>query len=297
MTKYTYFPKRVKIIEVIDDWMSGTGNKIRHFCDTDPGSSGSPILNLDTFKVIGIHSGYVKEKYNIGTIIKYPKGEIHNNLEELNENNTKIYINNIEHKYCKHFKPEKIGVYQIKIEISIPITNCSYMFSCCNNIIDFDFSSFKTRSITNMSYMFSSCQGIQCLDLSSFDTKNVTNMSNMFSFCINLREINLSSFYTSNVTNMSKMFTWCINLMNINVGNFDVSKVIEMNDMFNTCERLISIDLSSFIAKSATNVSGMLRCCEALQSVKFFEFEGENITNMKEMFFKCSSLIYLDLDK
>lgn len=31
MTKYTYFPKRVKVIEVIDDWMSGTGNKTRHF--------------------------------------------------------------------------------------------------------------------------------------------------------------------------------------------------------------------------------------------------------------------------
>ena len=357
----------VDVINIID------GDKIRHFCETDPGSSGSPILNLDTFKVIGIHSGHVKEKlkFNIGTIIKYPieglikefppkvekneillkliireedlkkkiyfldnssslneiseeefdnyleeliennkgnvdnvlkeiiekgKRKIHNNLEELNENNTKIYINNIEHKYFNHFIHKKIGVYQIKIEINIPITNCSYMFYCCNNIIDFDFSSFKTRSITNMSYMFSRCKGIQRIDLSSFDTKNVTNMSNMFSYCVNLREVDLSSFSTSNVTNMSKMFTFCLNLININVGNFDVSKVIEMNGMFNTCKRLISIDLSTFIAKSATNVSGMFRGCEALKSIKFFDFDGENITNMRGMFFKCSSLIYLDLE-
>ena len=329
--KYT-----VDVIHLIDDF------KIRHFCETDYGSSGSPILSLDTFKVIGIHSGHAATKlYNVGTIIKYPidglikvappkiekneillkiiirkddinkeiyfldngsfkheedEGKIHNNLEELNENNTKIYINNIEHKYCKYFKPEKKGIYELKIEINFPITNCSYMFSCCNNIIDFDFSSFNTRSITNMSYMFSSCQGIRRINLSSFDTKNVTNMSNMFSYCINLTEIDLSSFYTSNVTNMSKMFTWCPNLTKINIENFDVSKVIDMNGMFHTCESLISIDLSSFIAKSATNVSCMFRGCEALQYIKFFDFDGENITNMKEMFLDCPSLTYLDLE-
>ena len=329
--KYT-----VDVIHLIDDF------KIRHFCETDYGSSGSPILSLDTFKVIGIHSGHAATKsYNVGTIIKYPidglikenppkiekneillkliirkddinkdiyfldngsfehdedEGKIHNNLEELNENNTKIYINNIEHKYCKYFKPEKKGIYELKIEINFPITNCSYMFSCCNNIIDFDFSSFNTRSITNMRYMFSSCQGIRRINLSSFDTKNVTNMSNMFSYCINLTEIDLSSFYTSNVTNMSKMFTWCPNLTKINIENFDVSKVIDMNGMFHTCESLISIDLSSFIAKSATNVSCMFRGCEALQYIKFFDFDGENITNMKEMFLDCPSLTYLDLE-
>ena len=58
------------------------------------------------------------------------------------------------------------------------------MFSCCNNIIEFDFSSFNTRSVTDMSHMFSSCQGIQSIDLSSFDIMNVINMSNMFSFHI-----------------------------------------------------------------------------------------------------------------
>ena len=349
-----HYPKLDEIKYSVDAINFIDGHKIRHFCETDPGSSGSPILNLDTFKVIGIHSGCFIEKFNIGTIIKYPieglikefppkvekneillkliireedinkeiyfldngyftnidesfldngsftnevdEGNIHNNLKELNENNTKIYINNLEHKYCKYFKPEKIGVYEIKIEINFPITNCSYMFSCCNNIINFDFSSFNTRSITNMSYMFSSCQGIQSIDLSSFDTKNVTNMSNMFSYCINLREIDLSSFYTSNVTNMSQMFTWCPNLKKINVENFDISKVIDMNGMFHTCESLTSIDLSSFVAKSATNAYGMFFGCEDLQYVKFFDFDGENITNMKEMFLKCSSLTYLDLE-
>ena len=328
----------VDVINIIDRHI------IRHFCSTDHGSSGSPILNLDTFKVIGIHSGNFNNNnnnYNIATIIKYPieglikeyppkiekneillkliigeedinkeiyfldngsfmnkenEGDIHNNLKELNENNTQIYINNIEHKYCKCFKPEKKGLYEIKIEIKIPITNCCHMFSCCNNIIEFDFSSFNTRSVTDMSHMFSSCQWIKYIDLSSFDTKNVINMNNMFSYCINLIEIDLSSFFTSNVTNMSYMFTFCPKLMKLNVENFDVSKVIDMNNMFGSCESLISIDLSSFIAKSATNVCRMFFGCESLENVKFFDFDGENITNMKEMFLGCSSLIYLDLE-
>ena len=33
-------------------------NIIYHLCSTDHGSSGAPILNLDTLKVIGIHQGY-----------------------------------------------------------------------------------------------------------------------------------------------------------------------------------------------------------------------------------------------
>ena len=39
-------------------------NKIFHFCNTEEGSSGGPILSLETFKVIGIHFGY-SNKNNI----------------------------------------------------------------------------------------------------------------------------------------------------------------------------------------------------------------------------------------
>ena len=47
--------------------------KINHYCTTEEGSSGSPILSLETFKIIGIHCGcYPKNiKLNYGTFIKY----------------------------------------------------------------------------------------------------------------------------------------------------------------------------------------------------------------------------------
>ena len=46
---------------------------ISHKCNTEKGSSGGPILNLSTNKVIGIHKAFINSKqFNIGTLLKYP---------------------------------------------------------------------------------------------------------------------------------------------------------------------------------------------------------------------------------
>ena len=44
---------------------------IRHFCDSDNGSSGGPLINLDNNKVLGIHKGF-NGKENLGTILREP---------------------------------------------------------------------------------------------------------------------------------------------------------------------------------------------------------------------------------
>ena len=67
------YGKGIKIINNYD---------IEHKCNTLSGSSGGPILNLSTNKVIGIHKGAInknnKVKFNIGTLLKFP-------LEDLNK--------------------------------------------------------------------------------------------------------------------------------------------------------------------------------------------------------------------
>ena len=61
--------------------------EIKHRCSTEKGSSGSPILNLKTNKVIGIHKGYSnisKEfQFNLGIFLKCPLNDFFEN--ELNE--------------------------------------------------------------------------------------------------------------------------------------------------------------------------------------------------------------------
>ena len=44
-----------------------------HSCNTDNGSAGGPILSLDNFKVIGVHSRKsIHLNFNIGSLINYP---------------------------------------------------------------------------------------------------------------------------------------------------------------------------------------------------------------------------------
>ena len=38
---------------------------IKHFCNTQPGSSGGPILSLLINKIIGIHKAFIKKGYNM----------------------------------------------------------------------------------------------------------------------------------------------------------------------------------------------------------------------------------------
>ena len=88
---------------------------IQHKCKTLPGSSGGPILNLLTKKVIGIHKGGMKkngeEKYNIGIFLKDP-------LEEINDNKIDNQIN-------------KNNLYNdFNIELKNPIHKLNFHTSC-----------------------------------------------------------------------------------------------------------------------------------------------------------------------
>ena len=66
--------------------------EIHHTCSTEHGSSGSPILNLSNFKVIGIHTkSAINFNFNIGTCLQFPFNEVNNNIiKEDNEENNKI---------------------------------------------------------------------------------------------------------------------------------------------------------------------------------------------------------------
>ena len=67
-------------------------DKINHFCNTDNGSSGSPVLYLDNFKIIGIHCGYyLNQKLNKSSFMKAVLKKFN---QFINNNNDKIYYNN-----------------------------------------------------------------------------------------------------------------------------------------------------------------------------------------------------------
>ena len=87
-------------------------------------------------------------------------------------------------KYEKYFKPEKEGEYKIELRFDINLTDCSYMFSGCENIKYIHFTNFNTSNVNNMSHMFCECESLNSLpDISKWNTSNVNNMSLMFYGC------------------------------------------------------------------------------------------------------------------
>jgi len=59
-----------------------TNFNLFHLCSTEKGSSGSPILNMESNKVIGIHKeGFINFKFNKGTFLKKPIEEFKNNVK------------------------------------------------------------------------------------------------------------------------------------------------------------------------------------------------------------------------
>ena len=215
------------------------------------------ILNIDSFNIKSIN----KYSNEIDIIIKVEKSDInnkiyfldnfdsnnnydetkhfHDGLKELNDKNTELYINNIKYKYKKYFIPKEEEEYKIKIKFNINLTDCSYMFAYCNNILQINFIRFNSKYIKTMHKMFYHCENLNNLDLSSFDTKNVTDMSDMFSFCDNLNNLDLSSFDTKNVTDMSGMFSCCYNLNNLDLSSFDTKNVTNIKSMFYGCPQKI----------------------------------------------------------
>jgi surface protein len=153
----------------------------------------------------------VKILYNMKNVIEGC------NIRELNEKNTELYINNKRTKYKSYFIPEKEGEYKIELRFNINLTDCSYMFSGCENIKYINFSNFSTSNVKNMRCMFYGCKSLNSLpDISKWDTSNVEDMSYMFSGCNSLNSLpDISKWDTSNVKNMRSMFGECLSTINI----------------------------------------------------------------------------------
>ena len=66
---------------------------IYHLCDSNAGSSGSPIINRKNFQIIGIHKGAPtgSQNYNLGTLLKEPIEKFNEEIK-MNKNNN----NNVE---------------------------------------------------------------------------------------------------------------------------------------------------------------------------------------------------------
>ena len=286
--------------------------EIMHTCNTEEGSSGAPILLLDSLKIIGIHKGCPKndKTINLGTLIKYPLLDFNNNKKEINnEINNEIIIhikigekdlNKDIHILNNERSEEKISLKELnKVNTIMFVNNEKEEFEKSKKFKKIGIYEIKfiiKINITDTKYMFSFCDNIIDINMSKFDTKNVTSMERMFNSCRDLKSIDLSSFNTEKVTNMSCMFNSCFNLQSLDLSSFDTKNVTRMEGMFNACFILKSLDLSMFDTKNVTRMDNMFSLCYELESIDLSSFDTKNVTRMDNMF-RSSNLKSIDLSK
>jgi len=155
------------------------GKQINHYCNTEDGSSGSPILSLDNFKVIGVHYGgskYKNIKINYGTFIKYAINEFNNKYknENKNEYNKEKATNEIIIKY-RIGKDNKIRIFG-----DIFVKNNKDNFKMIINDKSYELDSF---------YKIKNEKENEILKIKLKQIKNITNLSYMFSECFALTEL------------------------------------------------------------------------------------------------------------
>jgi surface protein len=216
-------------------------------------------------------------------------------LKTLNDENTKIYLDDKPINFCKFFKPTKEGEYKIKIIFKKKILeNCSYLFRNCTNIKSIDLSSFDSSKVNNMYYMFGKCYKLEEINLNNFNTEKVTNMGYCFNKCKLLKKIVFpSSFNTKNVQNMEFMFYSCGILKELNFpNNFIIDNVLKMKAIFGKCTSLEKLDLRNFNTSNVKDMSYMFDECINLKEILINPktFITKNVTNMGHMFNKCNNL-------
>ena len=165
------------------------GKKICHYCNTEKGSSGSPILSLNNFKVIGLHYGgpeNKKIKYNFGTFIKYAIKELNNKYNNENKNEyNKVTTNEIIINY-KIGKEDKIRIFgdefveNNKGNFQMIIKDKNYELNSFYNIKNekeneiLEIKLKQIKDATNISYMLSGCSSLSKLaDISNWSTNKI----------------------------------------------------------------------------------------------------------------------------
>ena len=215
---------------------------------------------------------YKIDKEDINKKIQIINCNKDNSNKKMIENSCEIFLNNEKINFSYFYTFNKEGEYTFKFNFNTKLTNISFLFYNCINLISIDFSHFIGNNISTMRSLFRKCIHLIKVDFTNFNTENVSDMSNMFWECNELKDIDLSSFNTRNVFQMNAMFSDCNSLTNLNLSNFNTQKVLDMSYMFAHCNNLKKLNLKNFKIKENTDVSDIYYClnkdCEIISDEK-----------------------------
>ena len=179
--------------------------KINLYCNTEDGSSGGPILSLETFKLIGIHYGSNKNniKTNYGTYIKYAIDLFNTYFKNKNKSKSKIV-----YKIDKNKKPLNFEVGKKTINKNL-LHKSAYHFNCNRETFKLN-NNEKNNNYNNYNHSFSSKNKNINVKLSYINHRKITESN--FGAII---DKNISKEYKLNASRINN-----INYINHDMNNF-----------------------------------------------------------------------------
>ena len=156
--------------------------KIEHFCSTKGGSSGAPIINLDNYKVIGIHLGKFKYKNsNVGVVVKSAIQKFNDKYKNKMGNN----INNI-----------KNNLYLIKNNVEINSLSNNHNNNY-NNINNNNINNNNYNNINNNNYNNINNNNYNNINNNNINNNNINYNNNNINY--NNNNINYNNNYNNNI--------------------------------------------------------------------------------------------------
>ena len=177
---------------------------IIHICSTDNGSSGSPILNLENNKVIGIHKqGSNNFNFNKGTLLKYPLNDIIKKYNK-NENKNNVIIGEINiNKYDINKDIQIINSYENTIR-----EHPDYLAELQKEIPDFNEDEYKNEK-----------------EIKENIEIKINEKIIEFTYTYKFKKegkYKIEYLFKNNLTKTCCMFHGCISLTNLNLSNFNI---------------------------------------------------------------------------
>ena len=264
-----------------------------HCCTTKKGSSGSPILMLEDYKVIGIHvGGYEseekKEKSNAGIFIEEPiddfikkyDRDLHSSKNKKKENIIRVYTT----------KDKLIYLIIIILIVILVATAIFLIFLFTTKSKDNDNPGNEMNEYideNNSITILYKKQVDQFGSITIFGDDFVE--SNVFSCKIYYNGKNYSLRNTFSISDMNKNDT----ILKIQLTEINNIKAIK--GMFKGCTALISLpDISKIETTNIIDMSEIFHGCKSLSNLPpSLNWNTEKVVNMSYIFYECESLTSL----
>jgi len=237
---------------------------IEHLCNSQPGSSGCPIIDYESKKVIGIHKGSSKEgNWNIGALMKEPIEKFYEEKGSHNDNNinnlNKIEINHEIYNKVKNSDIDEITMvykykeFEIENDLKNKIEEELEETISVNKILGENFVK-RNKSV--------------CKLIIDGESKELCSYLSNNDFMKNKGEIEIKLSGIKKIIDAS-FISGCISLISLpDIDKWNTSRINNMRGMFLLCSSLSYLsDISKWDTKNVSDILGIFQGCSSLSEL------------------------------